>query len=151
MIPTARPPSDPTHALLFDQYECPVELYEGRNWITERLLVARAFHALDLVEDACIFSDEETPEHLRRRLRDMFELACKADATIGEALSQITLGLSREGGSESVSEHIKSCMQEIRDRGNLSGTESTVNLQLRLQWVLSLVSHLKYHLAGVDQ
>lgn len=43
--------------------------------------------------------------------------------------------LYKEGGGESAAEHIKSCMQEIRDRGNLNGRENPVNLQLRLQWV----------------
>ena len=136
---------------LFDQYDSPTELYEGRNWITERLLMARAFHALDLVEDSCSFEDTENAEQLRRRLREMFELACTADVIIGEAFLQVMPHLFKETGSESPAEHIKSCMQEIRDRGNLTGRESTVNLQLRLQWVLSLISHLKYHLAGIDQ
>lgn len=143
--------SAPSPAQLLSLYESPIELYEGRNWITERLVMARAFHALDLVEDACIFADDEAAEPLRRRLRDMFELACKADTTIGDAFMQVMPHLFQEGGNESAAEHIKSCMQEIRDRGNLSGRESTVNLQLRLQWVLSLISHLKYHLAGIDQ
>ena len=145
MAQTAQP------AQIFDQYDGQTELYEGRNWITERLLMARAFHALDLVEDACSFSDTEATEPLRRRLRDMFELACKADTVIGEAFRQVMPQLYSESGNESAAEHIKSCMQEIRDRGNLSGKESAINLQLRLQWVLSLVSHLKYHLAGIDQ
>lgn len=136
---------------LFDAYDGPAEVYEGRNWITGRLLMARAFHALDLIEDSCSFIDGETPEQLRFRLREMYELACKADVIIGEAFMQVAPHLFQESGSESAAEHIKSCMQEIRDRGNLSGRESAVNLQLRLQWVLSLVSHLKYHLAGIDQ
>lgn len=135
---------------LFDGYTAPVEVYEGRNWITSRLAMARAFHALDLIEDSCSFLDDESPEKLRFRLREMFELACKADVLIGEAFMQVAPHLFQQGGSEA-GEHIKSCIQEIRDRGNLSGRESAINLQLRLQWVLSLVSHLKYHLAGIDQ
>lgn len=136
---------------LFDAYDGPVEVYEGRNWITGRLLMARAFHALDLIEDSSSFADGESPEQLRFRLREMYELACKADVIIGEAFMQVMPHLYQESGNESAAEHIKSCLQEIRDRGNLTGRESTVNLQLRLQWVLSLVSHLKYHLAGIDQ
>lgn len=137
---------------LFDDYSAPAEVYEGRNWITARLVMARAFHALDLIEDSCSFLDDESPEKLRFRLREMYELACKADVIIGEAFMQVAPHLFQSGGgNESAGEHIKSCMQEIRDRGNLSGRESVVNLQLRLQWVLSLVSHLKYHLAGIDQ
>ncbi len=136
---------------LFDTYDGPAEVYEGRNWITSRLIMARAFHSLDLIEDACSFADGEAPEQLRFRLREMYELACKADVIIGEAFMNVMSALYKEGGGESAAEHIKSCMQEIRDRGNLNGRENPVNLQLRLQWVLSLVSHLKYHLAGIDQ
>lgn len=150
-IATAVPPPSMAATQIFESYDGPMEVYEGRNWITGRLLMARAFHALDLIEDACSFVDNETPDHLRSRLRQMFELACKADVIIGEAFMQVMPQLYQESGTESAAEHIKSCMQEIRDRGNLSGRESTVNLQLRLQWVLSLVSHLKYHLAGIDQ
>lgn len=138
---------------LFDAYDEPAEVYEGRNWITGRLLMARAFHSLDLIEDSCSFDDTESPEQLRFRLREMYELACKSDVIIGEAFMQVMPHLFQSGSSESESaaEHIKSCLQEIRDRGNLTGRELAVNLQLRLQWVLSLVSHLKYHLAGIDQ
>lgn len=144
-------PPPPAPLQLLDMYEAPNELYEGRNWITQRLIIARAFHSLDLVEDACSFMDDESPEQLRRRLRQMYELACKSDQMIGESFSQINASSATEAGTESAAEHIRSCMQEIRDRGNLSGRESTVNLQLRLQWVLSLISHLKYQLAGIDQ
>lgn len=136
---------------LFDTYDGPAEVYEGRNWITSRLLMARAFHALDLIEDSCSFLDNESAEQLRFRLREMYELACKADVIIGEAFMQVMSRLAKEGAGETAAEHIKSCLQEIRDRGNLTGRENPVNLQLRLQWVLSLVSHLKYHLAGIDQ
>jgi hypothetical protein len=138
-------------AQLFDTYDGPLEVYEGRNWITARLLVARAFHVLDLIEDVCSFDDQEVPDQLRSRLREMYELACKAEIIIGEAFMQVMPHLLQQGGNESAAEHIKSCLQEIRDRGNLSGRELPTNLQLRLQWVLSLVSHLKYHLAGIDQ
>ncbi len=150
-LATAVPPPSTAPGLLFDSYDGPLEVYEGRNWITSRLLMARAFHALDLIEDACSFVDNEAPDHLRGRLREMYELACKADVIIGEAFMQVMPHIFKETGTESPAEHIKSCMQEIRDRGNLTGRESSVNLQLRLQWVLSLVAHLKYHLAGIDQ
>ncbi len=150
-IATASPPPSAAPGQLFDAYDGPVEVYEGRNWITARLLMARAFHSLDLIEDACSFMDNEPPDQLRGRLREMYELACKADVIIGEAFMQVMPQLYAESGTESAAEHIKSCMQEIRDRGNLTGRESPVNLQLRLQWVLSLVAHLKYHLAGIDQ
>jgi hypothetical protein len=134
---------------LFDDYQSPVEVYEGRNWITHRLIIVRAFHALDLIEDICSFEDGESLEHLRSRIREMFELACKADVIISEAFMGVMPELSSQGGS-GIFEQVKSCIQEIRDRGNLNGRESAVNLQLRLQWVLSLISHLKYHLAGID-
>lgn len=49
---------------LFDTYDGPAEVYEGRNWITSRLIMARAFHSLDLIEDACSFADGEAPEQL---------------------------------------------------------------------------------------
>lgn len=141
----------PVVASIFADYVAPAEVYEGRNWITSRLIMARAFHALDLIEDSCSFIDDESPEKLRFRLREMYELACKADVIIGEAFMQVAPHMMGQGGKESAGEHIKSCIQEIRDRGNLNGRESAINLQLRLQWVLSLVSHLKYHLAGIDQ
>ncbi len=136
---------------IFDSYLAPAEVYEGRNWITSRLIMARAFHALDLIEDSCSFTDDEAADKLRFRLREMYELACKADVIISEAFMQVAPKLFHQTGGESPGEHIKSCIQEIRDRGNLNGRESAINLQLRLQWVLSLVSHLKYHLAGIDQ
>lgn len=140
-----------TQAQLFDSYTAPLEVYEGRNWITARLLIARGFHALDLIEDTCSFQDDEGPDQLRRRLREMYEMATQAEAIIQDAFIQVLPHLMRETGPESAYEHIKSCIQEIRDRGSLTGRESLVNLQLRLQWVLSLISHVKYHLAGIDQ
>jgi len=140
-----------TQTQLFDNYTAPQEVYEGRNWITARLLIARGFHALDLIEDTCSFQDTETADQLRRRLREMYEMATQAEAIIQEAFMQVLPHLMRETGSESSYEHIKSCIQEIRDRGSLTGRESQINLQLRLQWVLSLISHVKYHLAGIDQ
>lgn len=135
----------------FDAYAGPLEVYEGRNWITARILMARGFHMLDLIEDVCSFQDNESAEQLRRRLREMYELSTRAEGIIKEAFNQALPHLLADTGPESAHEHIKSCIQEIRDRGSLTGRESTINLQLRLQWVLSLVSHVKYHLAGIDQ
>ena len=149
MLMNTLPP--PTLQQFFDSYTAPVEVFEGRNWITVRLAMARAFHMLDLIEDSCSFQDDESADKLRFRLREMFELGCKADLLINEALVIVAPHLIDSTGSETAYENIKSCLQEIRERGNLTGRESAANLHLRLQWVLSLVSHLKYHLAGVDQ
>lgn len=129
-------------------YEAPPEVYEGRNWITPRLAVVKAFHVLDLIEDACSFEEGELIDQLRGRIREMFELACKVDVLITDAMAGLTLEERQQ--SDASFDQVKSCIQEIRDRGNLSGRESEANLQLRLQWVLSLISHLKYHLAGMD-
>jgi hypothetical protein len=136
---------------LFDRYQAPLEVYEGRNWITGRLIMARGFHALDMIEDTCSFEDKETPDNLRRRLREVYEMSTKTEVIIKEAFRQALPQLLNETGPDSAHENIRSCIQEIRDRGSLTGRENTINLQLRLQWVLSLVSHVKYHLAGIDQ
>lgn len=140
-----------TDTQIFDGYEAPVEVFEGRNWITSRLIMARGFHALDLIEDTCSFMETETAEQLRRRLREIYEQASKAELVVAEAFQQLQPKTMAEVGTQTAYEHIKICLSEIRDRGNLNGRESPVNLQLRLQWVLSLISHVKYHLAGIDE